>query len=480
MLEPASLYECLQNSLSLTEIGQEDCLYLYIYVPRSKPIPNENLDIIIHIHGGAFMFGSAKFGGPEYLMDKEVISVALNYRVGVMGFLTTLDDDLPGNNGLKDQLLALKWLKKNIHNFGGNPDSITVSGFSAGAASLQFHLMSPLSKGLINKGMMHSGTALAPWALQKSPIEKAKLIAATVGCDTSSSKIMADCLRKTSTSALIASLSKVFVPPGFPIAPLGPVIEKPSPRAFLTDHPYKILQRGEIEDIPLISSGTEQEGTLELIMFESNLNSLRYNYNYLIPHMMDYNYTVKEADKPLVAKRIKEFYFKNNLDSPELVQYFVKAIGDRNFEYNREKVIRMLWQVNKSPIYNYVYGYVGEHEFYSLYGIDSEHGVGHGEDIALMFFVTIMGITLREEHLTESDEYIKDILIDNMISFAKTGKPQKEGIKWEPCTPGEEMGFLYIKNKNNVSMVYKKHLSEVEFLESLPFNDDTYTYDEKF
>lgn len=69
--------------------------------------------------------------------------------INCLGFFSTGDSVVPGNNGLKDQVLALKWVKRNIKYFGGDPESITISGMSAGGASVHYHMLSPLSKGYI-------------------------------------------------------------------------------------------------------------------------------------------------------------------------------------------------------------------------------------------------------------------------------------------------------------------------------------------
>nr|CAI5853296.1 unnamed protein product [Callosobruchus analis] len=80
-------------------------------------------------------------------MDRGVIIVTFNYRLGVLGFLCTNDDASPGNYGLKDQVMALQWVQDNIENFGGNKDKVTIFGQSAGAASVHYHMLSPLSRG---------------------------------------------------------------------------------------------------------------------------------------------------------------------------------------------------------------------------------------------------------------------------------------------------------------------------------------------
>lgn len=106
---------------------------------------------MVWIHGGGFEGGDSSYElyGPDHLLEKDIVIVTLNYRLGFLGFLSTGDSVVPGNNGLKDQVLALKWVKDNIKSFCGNPDQITIAGQSAGAASVAYHVQSPLSRGNI-------------------------------------------------------------------------------------------------------------------------------------------------------------------------------------------------------------------------------------------------------------------------------------------------------------------------------------------
>jgi carboxylesterase type B len=85
--------------------------------------------------------------GPEYLIDHDVVIVTFNYRLGPLGFLSTEDTVVPGNNGLKDQQLAIKWVHENIQLFGGDPEKITIVGESAGGASVSHHLLNKNSEG---------------------------------------------------------------------------------------------------------------------------------------------------------------------------------------------------------------------------------------------------------------------------------------------------------------------------------------------
>lgn len=86
-------------------------------------------------------------GNPVTLLNEGMIVVSFHYRIGIFGFLSTEDQVAPGNVGLKDQLLALQWIKNNIENFGGDPERITLSGQSAGATSIAYLLQAPQTKG---------------------------------------------------------------------------------------------------------------------------------------------------------------------------------------------------------------------------------------------------------------------------------------------------------------------------------------------
>lgn len=104
---------------------------------------------MVYLYGGGFRDGASQYNvyGPDYLIEKGVIMVSMNYRVGPFGFLSTGDKIVPGNAGLKDQRLGLKWVKDNIKQFGGDPHKVTLFGQSAGAASVGLHILSKTSAG---------------------------------------------------------------------------------------------------------------------------------------------------------------------------------------------------------------------------------------------------------------------------------------------------------------------------------------------
>ncbi|CAG7825414.1 unnamed protein product, partial [Allacma fusca] len=105
----------------------------------------------------------------NYLLDQCIVLVTINYRLGALGFLTTGDNIIPGNLGLKDQVLALKWTRRNIKYFLGDPKQVTIGGSSAGGSAVTHHICSPMSAGLFSRGIAMSGTLHTPWSVNPKP-----------------------------------------------------------------------------------------------------------------------------------------------------------------------------------------------------------------------------------------------------------------------------------------------------------------------
>lgn len=120
--------------------------------------PVNGLPVIVYIHGGAYTQGSAKWAGPEILLDEDVILVTIQYRLGPLGFLALQYPEYSGNMGLKDQQVGLRWVHENIHAFGGNREKITIYGHSAGASSINFQMFSPQSQGLFQRAILSGGS----------------------------------------------------------------------------------------------------------------------------------------------------------------------------------------------------------------------------------------------------------------------------------------------------------------------------------
>lgn len=152
---------CMQRK-ELSVIGDEDCLFLNVFTPALDR--EASLPVIFAIEGKGYSIGSGNSLGPELLLDRDVVLVTFNYRLGPLGFLSLGTVAHPGNYGLEDQILALEWVNRNIHNFGGNSSSITLYGHGAGAASAHLLLLSNGSELLFQRAVINGGSAFVPWA----------------------------------------------------------------------------------------------------------------------------------------------------------------------------------------------------------------------------------------------------------------------------------------------------------------------------
>lgn len=181
---------------------KEDCLVLNIYAPRNSS-SDERMPAMVWIHGGSYMTGTGNlYDGSLMSALGNVVVVTINYRLGVLGYLSTGDNPSPGNYGAYDQQQALLWVVNNIREFGGDPFNITVMGESAGGSSVSLLTLNSPTNILFKRVIVESGTALTNWAMVKNPKEKAKTYAALAQCPQESQPLV-DCLRNMSVADII-------------------------------------------------------------------------------------------------------------------------------------------------------------------------------------------------------------------------------------------------------------------------------------
>ncbi|XP_054166214.1 cholinesterase 1-like, partial [Oppia nitens] len=225
---------CMQSPSDSSLHESEDCLVLNIWTPIIGSTGNSSSSSVGHlkpvmfwIHGGAFNRGSIFM--PQYyghrLATYDVVVVSINYRLGMFGFLyggynDEYEEGAPGNVGLYDQLLALKWVRDNIHMFGGNKSAITLFGQGAGAISTTVHILSPLSRGLFARAIIESGAEYhywgRPYRTPEESLDDTHCLAKQFGC--SADWLL--CLRNVSADKLVKYTDHITYPlEGTPILP---------------------------------------------------------------------------------------------------------------------------------------------------------------------------------------------------------------------------------------------------------------------
>ncbi|OWF40146.1 acylcarnitine hydrolase-like [Mizuhopecten yessoensis] len=192
----------------------EDCLSLNVYVP-GHPSTMSNKSVMVWIHGGAYLFGQAMYFDASHLaLNGDVVVVTLNYRLGVFGFLTSLDGRVPGNNGIWDQQLALEWIHEHITSFGGNPRSVTLFGESAGGFSVTLHALNPMNIGLFHRVIAQSGVPTSTLTLCPSSKTISSAVGISLNCTVDTfGEVFISCLRQISAERLLSAQQEIILIP---------------------------------------------------------------------------------------------------------------------------------------------------------------------------------------------------------------------------------------------------------------------------
>ena len=205
----------------------EDCLYLNVYTPTVDSGQAQKFPVMFYIHGGQFEHGSGnEFPGQQLAANGQVVVVTINYRLGALGFLSTGDHHAPGNYGLLDQAMALKWTYDNIIAFQGDRERITVFGPGAGAASGGLLAIMPRAKSMVRRVIAISGSPLADWAAiddKFRAMNTSRVYGERIGCTIDNSWKLVDCIRRGRS---FAELTNVEFKPEIGTWPWAPVVQK--------------------------------------------------------------------------------------------------------------------------------------------------------------------------------------------------------------------------------------------------------------
>ncbi|XP_001599255.3 venom carboxylesterase-6 isoform X1 [Nasonia vitripennis] len=462
-------------------VGIEDCLYLNVHTPK---LPGRNeanygaYPVMVWFHGGGWVTGAghSEFYGPKFLLDHDVILVTVNYRLGPLGFLSTEDLVTPGNNGMKDQAQAIRWVHENIADFGGDPNRVTLFGESAGGVAVHYHMTSPLSRGLFQRGISQSGTALCPWALTRPGLarKKAQRVAELLGCPKDDSRKLVDCLRTKEAVDIIGTDRAFQVFDYCPMIPFRPVIEPDHPGAFLKEDPAISLKNGRLSDITWMTGITSHEGTLRVPgLYGLNngelIKRLDKDFENLAPTTLLFEDTCPQQNYKNVSKAIREFYFGDKPLDKSTKYEVINMYSDAWFNYAADEAVRDHLKLFSSPIYYYYFSYRGSASFSRIFGDPTEdYGVSHADELQYLFPV---GEQLFQDiPLSKEDNRIIDIVTALWYNFAKSGNPTPEitpdtPTKWKPVhTPALE--YLNIGNSKDI------HMSKNLFPERLKFWSD--------
>ncbi|NWR45429.1 CEL lipase, partial [Regulus satrapa] len=447
---------CMQMTLTQTGVrGSEDCLYLNIWVPQGRKEISTKLPVMVYIYGGAFLVGGSQganfldnylYDGEEIAVRGNVIVVTVNYRLGALGFLSTGDENMPGNYGLKDQHMAIAWVKRNIKAFGGDPDNITIFGESAGAASVSLQTLSPKNKGLFKRAISQSGVGVCSWAIQRDPLLWAKKVGEKLGCSTSNTKILADCLRSSDPKKLTMAVHLPLLNMPLPVVhslPFAPVVDGD----FLPDSPEKLFANAA--DIDYLAGVNDMDGHIfagvDLPAINRPLVKVSADKVYDLVKAL----TVDRGEAG--ADATYDFYTQSWGDKPsqEVVKKtVVELMTDYIFLVPTQVALDLHVQNAKSGrTYSYLFSQPSRMPVYP-----SWVGADHADDLQYVFgkpFATPLGYWPKHRTVSKA-------MIAYWTNFARTGDPNKGHsdvpVSW-PAYTNKDKVYLDINHKMNKKSV---------------------------
>ncbi len=452
--------------------GEEDCLYLNVFTPQLPAAgrrdsgvqpPESLLAVMVFVHGGGFSIGTGN-RDPTPLLAKDVVVVSMNYRLGPLGFFTLESPVASGNQGLKDQLEAFRWVRRNIAFFGGDPDRVTIFGVSAGGMSVHLHQISPQGAGLYRGIIAQSGSAL--WngadATTGRTESSSRRLAEHFGCDNKyDPNSVVRCLEKVNATELVKAvqnsmnltedLEKSLA--GKPEYAFTPVLDGAySPNPFLPVHPFTALELGQQKDLPFITGVAENEGSFFAAYLWDQLDAYNANFSYFGPKSIFLTaYSDITDHERLVANVTRQFYFGKRNISQEVKEELLDYFSDITFVSPGIKGLRLMRKSQSQPVYFYVLSQKPATPLVDLIGTiknDEDFGVGHGDDLPF-FFKDIFGPPKEGEEPSEEIDATSEALTTLWTNFAKHKDPTPFQTSnddlpfWIPF--GEEENFLDIK-----------------------------------
>ncbi|KAK6960388.1 cholinesterase 1-like isoform X1 [Biomphalaria glabrata] len=427
---------CYQMNESLAPKWQfetEDCLNLNIYTPDV----NGSLPVMVFIHGGGFDSGSGSYSLYESstLAANGVVVVTINYRLGPFGFLSTGDDVMPGNYGLLDQVLALKWVQKYIREFGGDPDEVTIFGESAGAACVSLHVLSPLSKGLFKRAIMESGDALNAWAVERpttliKSADYAKAIGARVGCNQTTSQAFLDCLRGVSAYSLMVAGENVQEELGVEILATPRVETK---FGFLPEYPEDLLAKGAFQKVDTLRGYNSGEYAFVITDDENDGVTREEFVKYFLK--ITENYAFENSTLEDLKEIIDAEYLRNETDKLALRTSLIRGLTDLLFATAQVLDLDKLLAYDHGNTQHYLYqfNYVVESILNLQSLMPKWMGATHTGELPLVF----RDESAFAELLSTQNQKDVGLLTQKLwTNFAKFGNPTENAtaVQWAPYT----------------------------------------------
>jgi para-nitrobenzyl esterase len=403
---------CPQQPGAFTPPGDlsEDCLYLNVYTPALRT-PERGRPVLVWIHGGGLALDGARNYDPTQLAAEGTVVVTLNYRLGALGFLAhpalaTHPGGPSGNYGLMDQQAALRWVKHNIRDFGGNPHNVTIAGESAGGLSVLAHLVSRGSRGLFDRAIVQSGA----FALTQLPLADAEAFGQAFAADpdVDCADQTASCLRDAPVSALVDN---------FPTAAIPGVVDG----KVLTESIGPALAAGRFTRVPVLNGSNH----VEELLFVAGLGVAVSGGTFvplMPPEVTDANYQqqisrtlgVSDARAAVIAAEYPTSSY------PSATVAFSVLVGDANFACPALQVDQ--WTSARVPTFAYEFNDDAAPPRYGVIPVAT-----HTSE--LPYLVDLPNAPIQVP-LTADQQKLAAAMRAAWAGFAATGDPSTPTVAW--------------------------------------------------
>ena len=385
------------------DMMNEDCLYLGIATPAKSK--NEKLPVMVWIHGGGFQ--TEWYGGDlwKHLALRGVVIVSVEYRTGALGFMAhpelTKEDKEghSGNYGILDQIYALQWVQRNIDQFGGDPTKVTIFGESAGAISCSILCASPLAKGLFRACISHSGGSFAPWTDKPRSLG---LDASQKGAEQQGLAFQKH-LKKKNLKQLRQMDAMLLCDGNVGFAGFWPCVDG----YVICDDQYRLYERGEYNDVPVIVMTNSDEGAL---------------------------------------------FAPGNITAED---YQSDAFRDMGFAWPSYAWASLQNKTGKSPAYA---AYLAQPSTMSISQDPRRRGVAHADDI-----MYLNGHFLLQGEKYPAESAVAEIIQQYWVNFAKTCNPNGKGLPYWPAFDDAKPTTMQFSN--GASLIMRPNREQVDFVD---------------
>lgn len=447
------MQECIQvlrphniNHYFGEEATGENCLFMNIWAPGDAT-PNSKLPVIVFIYGGGGTIGSsgmANYDG-EQVANRGAVFVNFNYRVGILGFmahpeLTQEQGGHSGNYGYLDQNAALKWINRNIAQFGGDPEKVVISGQSAGAGSVVQQIFSPLSKGLFRGGIMFS---TCNWTGEDGELAEAEQTGLEIQKALNASNL--NDMRQVPADRILGIQSEFQVGvsrAGFRTRGVIDGYFRPKTKA-------ESLETGEFNDVPIIASYTHDEASNQLRQAST---------------VEEYRATAAE----MFGDAAEAFLTLYPVSSPDEIRAVAQdSANDASGLQNSCTCAELQAQHGESSAYITVFAH--KHPYVPGVQIADQDpetiGAYHTSEIPYYFGTQDAYNMFRPtRNWTPWDRELSEKMTAALIAFANTGSPATPDIEW-PAWTAENPQYVSFGDKIEITQVNTERL---EFMAGHP------------